>query len=334
MFYNYQKLLSYNAMFNFVIGERGVGKTYGALKFVVNNFLNKQEQFIYLRRYKTELPSNIEKLFGKLIKNEEFGDHELTLVKNKDSCTIKIDGEIAGYCIPLSTSLILKSNDFSDVKTIIYDEFIIEKSAYRYLQNEVHHLLEFVETVGRLRDIRVLFLGNAIQKANPYFNYFKLDTPYNSEFKTYKDGLILVNYIKNLEYRTAKRASKFGRLIDGTAYGSYAIDNKFLHENATFIEKHDGHAKFFFSMIIDGYKLGIWSNPNNGKVYFSNKYDSACQIIYTVNTTDHNENTTLIKATRSTFMLTILEKYRQGLVCFENQLIKALVLPVLNKYCN
>ena len=334
MFYNYQKLLSYNAMFNFIIGERGVGKTYGALKFVINNFINKGEQFIYLRRYKTELPSNIDKLFGKLIKNEEFGEHELNLIKNKDSCTIKVDGEIAGYCIPLSTSLILKSNDFSDVKTIIYDEFIIEKSNYRYLQNEVHQLLEFVETVGRLRDIRVLFLGNAVQKANPYFNYWHLDTPYESEFKTFKDGLILVNYIKNLEYRAAKRKSRFGRLIDGTEYGAYAIDNKFLHENQTFIEKHDGHAKFFFNIIVDGYKIGIWSDPNTGKVYFSNKFDPACQIIYTVSANDHNENTTLIKASRSTFMLTILEKYRQGLVCFETQLIKALVLPVLNKYCN
>ena len=334
MFYDYQKLLSYNAMFNFVIGERGVGKTYGALKFIVNKWLDKKEQFIYLRRYKTELPTNIDKLFGKLIKNGEFGEHELTLEKHRDQAIVKVDGEIAGYCLPLSTSMILKSNDFSDVKTIIYDEFIIEKSNYRYLQNEVHFLLEFVETVGRLRDIRVIFLGNAVQKANPYFNYWNLDTPFNSEFKTYRNGLILVNYIKNLQYRAAKRASRFGQLIDGTEYGSYAIDNKFLHENQTFIEKHDGHAKFFFIIIANGHKIGIWSSTVNGKIYFSNKYDDKCPIIYTTSTEDHNENTTLIKARNSTFMLTIIEKYRQGLVCFENQMIKSIILPILNKYCN
>ena len=321
-------------MFNFVIGERGVGKTYGALKFIVNKWLDKKEQFIYLRRYKTELPTNIDKLFGKLIKNGEFGDHELTLEKHRDQAIVKVDGEIAGYCLPLSTSMILKSNDFSDVKTIIYDEFIIEKSNYRYLQNEVHFLLEFVETVGRLRDIRVIFLGNAVQKANPYFNYWNLDTPFNSEFKTYRNGLILVNYIKNLQYRAAKRASRFGQLIDGTEYGSYAIDNKFLHENQTFIEKHDGHAKFFFIIIANGHKIGIWSSTVNGKIYFSNKYDDKCPIIYTTSTEDHNENTTLIKARNSTFMLTIIEKYRQGLVCFENQMIKSIILPILNKYCN
>ena len=29
MYYDYNKVLSYNAFFNFIIGERGVGKTYG-----------------------------------------------------------------------------------------------------------------------------------------------------------------------------------------------------------------------------------------------------------------------------------------------------------------
>ena len=40
MYYNYNDLFSYNAMFNFVIGERGVGKTYGILKKCVKDFIN------------------------------------------------------------------------------------------------------------------------------------------------------------------------------------------------------------------------------------------------------------------------------------------------------
>ena len=42
MFYDYQKILSYNAMINMLIGERGVGKTYGATRFVVSQFLKKR----------------------------------------------------------------------------------------------------------------------------------------------------------------------------------------------------------------------------------------------------------------------------------------------------
>ena len=35
IFYEYSRVLSYNALLNFLLGERGVGKTYGITKFVV-----------------------------------------------------------------------------------------------------------------------------------------------------------------------------------------------------------------------------------------------------------------------------------------------------------
>ena len=41
MYYSYNRILSYNAFLNFLIGERGVGKTYGAIKFVTKEFLKK-----------------------------------------------------------------------------------------------------------------------------------------------------------------------------------------------------------------------------------------------------------------------------------------------------
>ena len=47
MFYDFNKLLSYNALLNFVIGERGVGKSFGAKKFVISDYLNGNEFRIY-----------------------------------------------------------------------------------------------------------------------------------------------------------------------------------------------------------------------------------------------------------------------------------------------
>lgn len=55
MFYDYQKVLSYNAFLNILIGERGVGKTYGITKFVINRFIKTGERFVYVRRYKPEM---------------------------------------------------------------------------------------------------------------------------------------------------------------------------------------------------------------------------------------------------------------------------------------
>ena len=64
IFYDYQRILSYNALLNFIIGERGVGKSYGAKKYVAQRFIKKHKQFVYLRRYKTELSKSFKKFFN------------------------------------------------------------------------------------------------------------------------------------------------------------------------------------------------------------------------------------------------------------------------------
>ena len=48
-------MLTYNCTFNFVIGDRGGGKSFGTLYFVINRFKKAGEQFIYLRRTEREL---------------------------------------------------------------------------------------------------------------------------------------------------------------------------------------------------------------------------------------------------------------------------------------
>lgn len=54
-FYDYHKILSYNCPVNILIGERGVGKSFGAKKYVIDQYAKKHSQFLYLRRYDNEL---------------------------------------------------------------------------------------------------------------------------------------------------------------------------------------------------------------------------------------------------------------------------------------
>ncbi len=327
MWYNYDKLISYNAILNFVIGERGVGKTYGATKFVLNEFIKKGVQFIYLRRYKTELKNSVPKFFDALINNNEFKDHKLKVKDNTFYC----DGKICGYAIALSTANILKSTSFAKVKTIIFDEFIIDKGVYHYLQNEVTQMLDIVETIGRLRDIRMLFLGNAISITNPYFNYFSLTLPYKSDFKTFKNGLILVNYIKNEKYREVKKASRFGQLIENTEYGKYAIDNEFLRDSKSFVGKKQGECKHQFILIVNNQKLGVWYNYDSTIMYVSQDYDPNCPIIFTLEIDSHTDSTILIKTRSNTYYKFLVESFRLGKLYFESQQIKNNVLMELSK---
>lgn len=59
----------------------------------------------------------------------------------------------------LSTAQDLKSTNFSNVTNLIFDEFIIEEGQKKfYLNNEVEVFLNLVETIARLRDIKIFML--------------------------------------------------------------------------------------------------------------------------------------------------------------------------------
>ena len=332
MFYNYDKLFSYNFLIAFVIGERGVGKTFGAKVAVLKKFLKTGEQFIYLRRYKTELDTSLATFWNDLQGNGFFEDYNLGVKKSKMLTTFTCNNKVCGYAIPLSTSNILKSTAFPKVSTIIFDEFLLDVgTAYRYLKNEVTMLLDVIETVARLRDIKVILLGNAINvHSSPYFAYWGLELPYGSEFKTFHNGTILVNYIKNTEYRKAKKESRFGKLIDGTAYGRYAIDNEVLRENKNFIYKRPAASTFIGMLIINGMNIGIW-NGRDGYLYLSEKYDPNTTSKFALDYNDHTEHTIFTSVRENMYVHMCLRAYKQGWLRFENQKIKAVATAVLNK---
>lgn len=339
IYYNFDKMISYNALLNLVIGERGVGKSYGAKKFVAKRFIKHGEEFVYIRRYKTEIKNAMMKdktsIFFDQIKN----DPELKNIKfSNKSDTMYINDKLCGYAIPLSIANILKSSTYENVTTIIFDEFIIDKGTYHYLSNEVIQFFELIETISRLRDnIRIIMLGNAISITNPYFTYLNIDLPYNSEFKIIKkdennNPLILLNYIKNLKYREVKKHSRFGQLINNTKYGEYAINNQFLRDSKAFIKKKTKNCKFYFTLSLNHKLYGVWYDYTNTSMFISDSYDPNCPIIFSINSDDHNENTLLIRIRTSPFFKSVIEHYRLAKLYFENQQIKNNVLSKLNKY--
>lgn len=332
IWFDLDRLLSYNATLNFVIAERGVGKTFGCKKKFLEQFLKKGEEFVYIRRYKTELEISYEGFWTQLQDNNLFTDHELKVKTAKKSITkFTCDGEVCGYAIPLSTANILKSSSFSKVKYIFFDEFLIDNGTYRYLRNEVIQFLEVIETIARMRDVRVILAGNAISIVNPYFEFFNIGLPYNSEFKTYKDGEICVNYVKNEAYRAKKKASRFGKLIEGTEYGKYAIDNQFLRDDKAFICKRDPQARVFSTIILNGHKYGVWKNWKSGHVYISKDFEPSNPCIFAFDLADHTEDTIFTKARNSTWFRAVIEAYKLGLLHFENQQQKKAFIGIIGR---
>ena len=126
-YYNFDRLFGYQFLLAFVLTERGLGKTFGIKKAMLKKFLKNGEQFIYVRRYKSELDSALATFWSDLQNNGYFEDLDLKVKKKKMLTEFTCDGEVCGYAVPLSTANILKSTAFPKVSTIVFDEFLIDE---------------------------------------------------------------------------------------------------------------------------------------------------------------------------------------------------------------
>lgn len=328
LYWDIKRTKSYNCLFNFIVGMRGVGKTYGALKDSVQNFIDKDaigvtSQFLYVRRLKSELEKLTIMRGGRLFNavSKEFEGHELKAESNVLSC----DGKVMGYAQPLSTASILKSDAFPYVDTIIFDEFIIDNSGtYHYLKDEVQKFLDLYETVARGRDVRVFFLSNAVSVTNPYFDFWHLDRPYNSDIQRFgKSKDILVEFTKNPELADLKKRTRFGQIIAGSEYSDYAYDNKWLMDNTDFIERKTQRSEYSLTLRYKDTWLGIWFDPVQWIYYVSLDVDLQFGKVYSATTDDHKPNVLLMKSAKQMpWMKNLMQAYQCGAVRYESMKLK------------
>ena len=328
IWYDLNKVLTYNCLFNFIIGARSFGKTYGAKKRAVKNFLEKGQQFVYLRRYQDELAETAESYFNDIIFDEVFPG---VIIEYRNG-EYYINDELAGYAMALTKAKDYKSISFPNVWLIIFDEFLIEDNGYsRYLKNEVEQFLSFYMSIDRYRGCIVLFLSNSTELINPYFLYFNLQLPYGSDI--YRRGEILLHRLKNKEYEDQRKATRYGSIIAGTNYEKYAIENEFVHNTNTFIMKKTEKAQYYYTFIYKGEEFGVWIDYREGKIFVSKNVDPSCKLVYSVTVDDHNPNTLLLSSlARSPYWRKFIENYKAGNVYFENQRIKGICYEVI-KLC-
>lgn len=321
-FWNIQKTASYNCLFNFILGIRGAGKTYGLLKYLIERYQKNGYRFLYVRRSEEELQKLTTQKSGRIFNHvqTEFEGHALWAESN----VLHIDKETCGYAQALSTAVKMKSDAMDNVRDIVFDEFVIDKniSFQRYLNDEVTAFLELYESVARPGarpyDVRCWFLGNAITSTNPYFDYFGLDMPYKSDVLTRDE--FLVQMVAPPELIQAKKSTRFYKAIAGSAYEAYAAENKFLRDNTHFIGKKGKDAEYQFTFIYYDDMIGVWRDYRNGKYYISDDVEKQCRMVYAVTTDTHEPNTLLLKGFKNSVQLKNLKNaYDLGCVYYETQ---------------
>lgn len=354
IYWNINKTLTYNALFNFIVGNRGGGKSYGAKKRCIDNFIKKGEQFGYIRRYRDDLKKPMEQFFQDII--WEYPDYEFCIQGENFYCREKTEEQkngkkppwtkeqICGYGFTLSTANNKKSISYPNITTIVFDEFLLEVGTQRYLSNEVEKLLNLYETVARPGSehprVVLIMLANAISITNPYFLYFNLKMPTKKNKQGIyiwrdKSGKLLVENVINDKFIDKKANTEFGQIIKGTRYADYSINNSFLLDDETFIEHKGQRAIYFFTFCYNNKDFGVWVDGNEGKLWVSENVDPYHGARYVFTLKDHKPNTTFIKAKKSCFHLrTFIDSYKNGCLYFENQNVKNITYEVLKMLIN
>ena len=268
IYYSPAPLLSQKCIFNYVIGNRGGGKSFSGKVLGIKRFKKKGKQFIYLRRYQSELDEVVD-----YFADVRFMFPKDTLEQKGDK--LYVNGELAGYMIALTKTPYLKSNPYPLVTTIIFDEFIIDKGRLTYLKNEGQMLEEFYDTVDRSRDeVVVLAFGNAISVVNPHFVYFNVFPKPEQRFTKDTQKSVCIEFYFNEAFVEKKRNTRFGRSISDREYGKYNFYNKFLRDTDSFIKPRPSSANFkMYQFVLDGQKYSLWRDTRLQEYYIDNSYE-------------------------------------------------------------
>jgi hypothetical protein len=274
--YSFDRLLSYNAVFNFCAGGRGMGKTYDAKKRSVKKAIKRGEQFIYLRRYREEMQIARRTFFADFA--HEFPDYDFRVLgweaqmshmsKREDK---KRSWDTIGYFIALSQAQNVKSGSFHKVTTIIFDEFIAEHGR-QYLKDEANAFLGFYSTVDRNQDKTiVLFCANSVTIMNPYFMYFEIRPDKLPELSKSHGGYVACHFPEASEFKNSVYETRFGKFIQGTEFGDYAVENQFDDNGENLIDIKPSDARHHFNLETKYGTVSVWFQRKGQRYYVQKK---------------------------------------------------------------
>lgn len=181
-FYSLKNILSKDAQYNIIFGERSNGKTYSVLKYGLEKFCKTGEQTAIIRRWSEDFKGKRgSTMYQALVNNNEIekltegkwtdvyyysGRWYLCKYNEKEERTI-LEKPFA-YSFALGSMEHDKSTSYPEITTILFDEFLTRTM---YLPDEFVLFMNVLSTIIRHRkNVKIFMLGNTVNKYCPYFN--------------------------------------------------------------------------------------------------------------------------------------------------------------------
>lgn len=317
-YYSADYILSKGALWNAVFSDRSDGKTFDIKYHILTDFIDNKTS-VYLRRYKTEITTDMKETFFNEVLDKKPGEYnkwkfkgdKYRILASKDNGK---SWKVICHTIPLTMTGKLKSSlNVKDIHSIYYDEFAPLDD--RYISNEINILLEFWKSVDRDRDNTILLIaGNKITPFNPLFDYFGINLSLNyDDIKLYKNGTLAVQIYSCKEHREERKKSRFNDLVTGSNYEDYN-NGGILYSLNLKIKKIDesDYICSFKTSIGEG---SIFKDKKGNIIISTKKRKDGFMLVDKMYNTDREE----IQINFSKFPAYFKDHYRTGRIFFESE---------------
>lgn len=243
---NIEYCLNFKCPFTFIVGGRGTGKTFGAQKYCIENDL----LYMLMRRTQSQTdliskaefsPVNPVVEYLGLVPQVESASKYNSMIFYKRTPEAE-EKHLCGYTSALSTFSNLRGFDGSNIKILIYDEFIPERHE-RPIKNEEDAFFNVYETINRNRELqgkdalKVLCLSNSNSLASPIFNALNLTKTLErmqdkgqSEYIN-RDMGIAIFLLYNSPVSSLKSNTALYRATRNTDFYKMSLGNEFAYDD-------------------------------------------------------------------------------------------------------
>lgn len=239
---NVNEIIEQPQPFIFITGARGIGKTYGFIKW----FIDHQIPFIYMRRTKDESDLNGAEESSSITKNIRDAGKIFSAKKiAKKFYQVFADDKEVCLCIGLSVIASVRGISLDQYDYILYDEFITEPHV-RALRNEGLAVANAYETFNRNRElegrppIKMICLSNSLNIANDVFIQFDLvntaEQLLYSKEEIYSDSGKMLIICQNSPI-SARKAGTALYQSASEEYARLAIKNEFILNDFSYVRR-------------------------------------------------------------------------------------------------
>lgn len=310
--------------FTFIIGGRGTGKTYGALKYIIEH--KKTMMLMRRTQAQTDLINKPEFSPFKVLETDlkikidvkPISKYSAAITRYTDDTPV-----LVGFTCALSTISNLRGFDASDIEFLIYDEFIPEKHE-RPIKNEGAAFLNAYETINRNRElkgdppVRVLALANAFDIANSLF--IDLDIVRICEQMKKKNNYTYINQGRGLAIvmldgsiiSDKKSKTALYKLSADESFNQMSLANDFAYNSRENIKSMNLKE---FRPVCGIDKVFIYKHKSRD-IYYISEHKSGKMVIY------ENDDAN-IKRFQTHYGRKLYRQYMKNNVKFENIVVKS-----------